>query len=141
MRNTFMAVVLSCSGCMASGFPHTCPHPPPPSAVCGGVAFEDDSARRWRSPLFETTTAGYRAADGDHFVFFYWTDRHGRAALEYVVPASAAMAREVRVYDRAQGAHFAVETLDGGAWTVRGQPSSIVGCAPPAAIAARAAVP
>jgi hypothetical protein len=81
-------------------------------------------------------TNRYRRDDGDHFVFFYWTEQAGRAAIEYVVPASAALPREVRTYDRTEGAHYQVDVVDGGAWAVRGRPSAVRSCAAPEAVAA-----
>ncbi len=78
----------------------------------------------------ETARQSFDDAAGAHFVLFYWAADGGRNALEFVVPPDLRAAAEVRVYDRAVGADYAIQVNDGGMWTVVGTPSSRRFCAP-----------
>jgi hypothetical protein len=122
-----LSLVLPSGACarLANGMPPTLARPPVASCRIEALA----------------RTNTYRTDDGDHFVVFYWTEQAGRAAVDYVVPVDAAAPREVRTYDRAEGAHYHVDVLDGGAWAVRGQPSAVRSCAAPAALATNARLP
>lgn len=81
-----------------------------------------------------TTSNGWRAADGYHFVIFERT-ADARVAREYVLPLDGTSDAELREYNRRLGASFAVEADTGDVWRVRGKPSSRATC--PAASAGR----